>query len=82
MFLLSLLVYGFLFMRPIGLMKGFIAGNQKLAAGIVSVVVGSIVAMAVNDSGVVAGATTIIFAVLVQLYVIIDSYQQETKAIR
>lgn len=81
-FLLSLLVYGFLFMRPIGLMKGFIAENQKLAAGIVSVVIGSIVAMTVNDSGVVAGATTIIFAVLIQLYVIIDTYQGETKAIR
>lgn len=75
MFLLSLAVYAMMFIKPVGAMREFADKHKTLSAGIVSVVFGSIIAMAVNDSGVVAGATTIIFAVLTLLYVIIEKYE-------
>lgn len=73
-FILSLAVYALLFIRPVGMMKDFVGTHPMLSSGIISAVYGSIVAMFANDSGVVCGATTIMFAVLTQMYVIIDAY--------
>ncbi len=49
------------FYRPQGLMRKVLYGNRYLSHGLLALLVGSFVTLAVNDSGIVAAATTIMF---------------------
>ncbi len=54
----------FLFYYPRGRIKEFKKQRQFLFTGITAIVTGSVVAFLVNDSGVVAAATTLLYAVI------------------
>ncbi|MBI2915189.1 MAG: hypothetical protein HYY08_04610 [Firmicutes bacterium] len=71
--LIALGVFALLFYRPTPLIKGIIAKYPSTAKGLVGTTVTSIVALAVNDSGVVAAATTIMFATSTVLYLAVDA---------
>ena len=52
----------FLFYQPPGLLKKLKTKYHYLSAGFAGIIVGSVTAILVNDSGVVAGATTLLYA--------------------
>ncbi|GAB6139244.1 hypothetical protein [Halanaerobaculum tunisiense] len=71
--LLSFVVILFiLFKWPAGKIKDLIISYPSLAAGFRGVVGGSVVTMLVNDSGVVAAATLLLFPVFTLLYLLLN----------
>ena len=67
-FLTFLAATVFMFLRPPGLMKKIFADYPYLKAGSIAGISGSLIALSVNDSGIVAAATTMIFVVPVLFY--------------
>lgn len=71
-FIVSLLIFAFVFSKPIGVFKRIAAKYPSITSGIYAIVTGSVVALVFNDSGVVAAATMIIFGVVTLLHVAIE----------
>ncbi len=61
-FLAFLAVLAVLFFRPRGILKDLRKKNPALFFGFLGIIAGSITALLVNDSGVVAAATTLLYA--------------------
>ena len=61
-FLAFLSVLAVLFFRPYGVLRDLRRLYPQLAAGFLGIIAGSITAMLTNDSGVVAAATTLLYA--------------------
>ncbi|SJZ33243.1 hypothetical protein [Garciella nitratireducens] len=68
----SIIVFAIIFNRPPGLLKGVIDKYSCLSIGWTAVVIASIVGFLVNDSGVVAAATCIIYLSFSLLYILIQ----------
>jgi len=68
LFLISLISLFFAFYKPFGMTKEIHNKYPYLASGIVGVLAGSITALVVNDSGIVAAATMMVFPVNVLMY--------------
>jgi len=60
-FITSIIALAILFYRPVGIMKVLQAKFKLLYIGFIGIIVGSIVALVFNDSGIVAAATMMIF---------------------
>lgn len=71
-FLTFLAATVFMFLRPPGQMKKIFADYPYLQAGSIAGIGGSLIALAVNDSGIVAAATTMIFVVPVLFYLVME----------
>ncbi len=71
-FLASLGCLALLFYRPSGVMELIRQKHPLLYKGLTGVLVGSILAFIFNDSGVVAAATAMIFAVYPMVYLIFE----------
>lgn len=71
-FIVSLLIFAFVFARPIGVFKRITERYPNVTSGIYAVIAGSVVALIFNDSGVVAAATMIIFGVVALLHLVIE----------
>ncbi|MDP3044749.1 MAG: hypothetical protein Q8N93_04970, partial [Bacillota bacterium] len=74
-FLATLGGFALLFFRPVGQMPEFKQQYPDLFRGFVGIILGAIVALIVNDSGVVAAATTMIFAGLPLMYIFLEDFQ-------
>lgn len=68
----AIIVLGVLFYKPIGFIKQISLKYPKIAIGWSGIIVACIIGFAVNDSGVVAAATSVIFLTSTILYLIID----------
>lgn len=71
-FIASLGSLALLFYRPVGVMAVIRSRHPDLYRGFVGVVIGSIVALVFNDSGVVAAATTMIFGAPPMIYLVLQ----------
>ncbi|MEX2104239.1 MAG: hypothetical protein WD907_02770, partial [Bacilli bacterium] len=79
-FVTALLVMGVLIIRPVGEIKKVVDRYpDKLMAGFTGIVAGALMALVVNDSGIVAAATTIIYVVIPMLVLRIDEISLERK---
>ena len=67
----AIVVLGTLFYRPIGWIKN-IRKYPKLAIGWSGIIIACIIGFAVNDSGIVVAATSVIFLTSTILYLIIE----------
>lgn len=76
-FIIALLIVGILFYRPFGILKTICVENPWLAKGWISIIVGSFVGFAVNDSGVVAAATSISFVIISALVLCMNKIVSE-----
>ncbi len=76
--LVSIVALGILFYRPVGVMQILRQKYPSLYIGFVGVIVGSLVALTFNDSGIVAAATMMIYCSAPLIYLVI----QEQVAIR
>ncbi|UNC91471.1 hypothetical protein [Candidatus Contubernalis alkaliaceticus] len=63
----------FLFYQPPGMLKKLKTKYNRLSIGFAGIMVGSITAILVNDSGVVAGATTLLYAGMPLLLLAVES---------
>ncbi|GAW91890.1 hypothetical protein KKC1_10510 [Calderihabitans maritimus] len=70
--LVMLLTLTILIYRPVGLLKRITRRYPAMAQGFMGVMVGSGVALLVNDSGIVAAATMMIYAVIPLTYLVIE----------
>lgn len=68
----AIVVLGILFYKPIGWFRRISIKYPKLALGWSGIIVACIIGFAVNDSGIVAAATSIIFLTSTMLYLIIE----------
>lgn len=68
----AIAVLAVLFYKPIGWIKKIFVKYPKLAKGWTGIIVACIIGFAVNDSGIVAAATSIIFLTSTILYLIIE----------
>lgn len=73
-FLAMLGGFALLFYLPAGRMEAFKRRSPDLFRGFVGIITGAIVALIVNDSGVVAAATTMIFAGLPLMYIYLHDF--------
>lgn len=73
-FLATLGGFALLFYLPVGRMQAFKLRCPDLFRGFVGIIIGAIVALIVNDSGVVAAATTMIFAGLPLMYIYLQEF--------
>ncbi|MDI6907184.1 MAG: hypothetical protein QMC81_06845 [Thermoanaerobacterales bacterium] len=71
-FLASLAGLALLFFRPIGRMQAFRQRYRFLFHGLVGIIVASFVALVVNDSGIVAAATAMIFGAPPLMYYFLE----------
>jgi hypothetical protein len=76
-FLLSLLALSVLFYRPLGVLRRINEHYPDLTQGFIGVLVGSIVALVFNDSGIVAAATMMIYASATLIYLVIRENTRE-----
>lgn len=65
-----------LFYRPVGVMAKIKNAYPDLYKGFIGVIVGSIVALIFNDSGIVAAATTMIFGAPPLIYLILSAQKE------
>ncbi|ATW24527.1 hypothetical protein [Candidatus Formimonas warabiya] len=77
-FLVTLLATALLFYRPVGLMKKVSEKYPFLTKGFWGVVIGSLLALILNDSGIVAAATMSIFAAAPLIFVLIKEQGTRT----
>ena len=70
--LVSIVALAVLFYRPVGVMQILREKYHSLYIGFVGVVVGSLVALAFNDSGIVAAATMMIYCSAPLIYLVIQ----------
>ncbi len=68
----AIVVLGTLFYRPIGWIKKISVKYPKLAIGWSGIIIACIIGFAVNDSGIVVAATSVIFLTSTILYLIIE----------
>lgn len=78
-FLASLFSLAILFYRPVGVMQSINTRYPELYRGFVGVVTASLLALAFNDSGVVAAATAMIFGAPPLLYLVIRTLAAEQR---
>lgn len=76
-FLASLASLAILFYRPIGVMNSIRKKHLPLYHGFAGVIVGSILALIFNDSGIVAAATAMIFGAHPMVYLIVQKVSQK-----
>ncbi|MBI4744754.1 MAG: hypothetical protein HY776_08085 [Actinobacteria bacterium] len=69
--IVSLLIIAFLSGKPLGVFQKIKEKRLAFSNGLIGVIAGSFIALIFNDSGVVAAATTIIFAAITLVYGII-----------
>ena len=82
-FLLSLLSVITLIFRPIGVIRDIAEQHPKVTKALAAATIGSITALLVNDSGIVAGATAMIFIAPPIILLVIDQLQkQEIRMVR
>ncbi|MCK8825088.1 hypothetical protein [Fuchsiella alkaliacetigena] len=67
-----IVILAFLFKYPLGIVKNLIQDYPYLCYGFSGVIWGSVVAMLVNDSGIVATATLLLFPVLSFVYLVMQ----------
>ncbi|HEX3031748.1 MAG TPA: hypothetical protein VHS59_05830 [Bacillota bacterium] len=77
--LVSIVALGILFYRPVGVMEILREKYHYMYIGFVGVVIGSIVALAFNDSGIVAAATMIIYCSAPLIYLVIQEVTQSPE---
>lgn len=77
-FLTSLIVLAVLFLRPGEKTAGIDRRFPALAKGVRGALAGSIAALAVNDSGIVAAATGLLFPVVLLTMIILEDYTVHT----
>ncbi|SHJ73550.1 hypothetical protein SAMN02745883_00307 [Caminicella sporogenes DSM 14501] len=70
--LTTILFLSILFYRPFGVAKKVLEKYNNLAKGLLGVLIACVVGFIVNDSGVVAAATAIIFLGITLMYLIVD----------
>lgn len=71
----GILALAVLFYRPVGVLRKIMISHPYLNSGMIGVITASIVALCVNDSGIVAAATSITYAVAI----IIDLIMKEKE---
>ncbi|WP_432665303.1 hypothetical protein R9X47_03410 [Wukongibacter baidiensis] len=74
----SLILLSILFYRPFGIAKRIFNTYSNLSVGLLGILISCIVSFVVNDSGVVASATSIIFLAMSLMYLVfreINSYR-------
>ena len=69
----TIIILGILFYRPIGIVRKIIDLYPSIAIGWSGIIIACMVSFAVNDSGVVSAATTIIFLNTSILYLIMEN---------
>ncbi len=67
----SLLALGILFYRPVGIFRSLLTKNPAIAAGFSGSILGAFMALVLNDSGIVAAATAIIFPSATLFYLVL-----------
>ena len=78
-FLTSLLAVVILFFRPVGLLKEAVFKYSAIPYGFIGGLVGCIVALLANDSGIVAAATMVIYVAPPVILLIIDQVQNKMR---
>lgn len=78
-FLASLGSLALLFYRPMGVMASVKAKYPYLYRGFIGVIVGSMVALVFNDSGVVAAATTMVFGAPPLIYLVLGEMENKKQ---
>jgi len=73
----TLIALGILFYRPLGIFRRVLTKNPSFAAGLEGSLLGAFMALAFNDSGIVAAATAIIFPAATLFYLVLR--EQETS---
>lgn len=73
----AIVVLGILFYKPIGFIKKVSLKYSKIAIGWSGIIVACIIGFAVNDSGIVAAATSVVFLTSTILYLIVDDLSHE-----
>ncbi|MGI6555361.1 MAG: hypothetical protein ACOX2P_08465 [Bacillota bacterium] len=81
-FLVMLSVLMVSFYRPVGLMQKVRSSYPYIFQGMLGILVGSAVALAVNDSGVVAAATMMIFGIAPLIYLMGREREQRLNALQ
>lgn len=76
-FIASLGYFALLFYRPSGIMRVLYRKYPPFYKGLAGVVVGSILALIFNDSGIVAAATAMIFAIYPMIYLTLQEISQK-----
>lgn len=71
-FITSLVILAAMFLRPKGALKALFERYPYLMNGVTGIVAGAFVTLFINDSGIVAAATAIIYGVVPLLYIIIQ----------
>lgn len=69
-----------LFFRPIGVVNRIVEKYPHLAIGFIGIIIASIVGMAVNDSGVVQAATTIIYGATPLVYLVLEERRKRDES--
>lgn len=77
--LMTIAIVGILFYRPAGIIKKITSTYPNMTIGWGGIIVACGVSFAVNDSGVVSAATTIIFLSTTILYLIMDSFYRQKR---
>lgn len=73
----SLIFLGVLFYRPFGIVKKIFNRYNYLSKGLLGILIAGIVSFLVNDSGVVASATSIIFLAMTLMYLVLNEMRTE-----
>lgn len=77
--LIAMIILAVLFYHPIGIFKKLTKEYPYIMVGLGSIILGSKVAFLVNDSGIVAAATIMMFLTTTILYLIISDYPKFTN---
>ncbi len=78
-FLLSLLAMTVLIFRPVGIFRDMTQKYPKAIKGFAAAILGCITALLVNDSGIVAAGTGMIYTALPVLLLVMDQLSQEKE---
>ena len=73
----SLIFLGVIFYRPFGIAKKVFNRYTNLSIGLLGILISCIVSFLVNDSGVVASATSIIFLAMTLMYLVVNEIKNE-----
>ncbi len=74
-----IIIFPILMIRPVGLLEKVTSSYPLLIAGFKGIAFGSIVAFLFNDSGVIAAATMVIFAIVSLIYILLDERWKTLK---
>ncbi|MBP1762656.1 MAG: hypothetical protein H6Q64_2198, partial [Firmicutes bacterium] len=76
-FMVILLVVSLLLVRPVGAMQQLLQKHPYIFKGFIGIITAAVVALLVNDSGIVAASTTSIYLVFPMLLLMLDVEQEE-----